>query len=153
VAAPDDDDVLHAPDDVELAGAQQAQVARAAEGPRGARQVRLERGARRRLGPPVAVRDARAGDPDLADLAVAAPLPGRRVDDRDLLLGQGATAADELAPARGSVARRDRVSTQHVRAWPHARAAAAHDERALGEPVHRAERLAAEADRSEGGHE
>ncbi|MCF0085441.1 hypothetical protein B0E37_00480 [Streptomyces sp. MH192] len=98
VAALHDDDVLGAADDVQLALAQEAEVARAEPG---GVLLPLDTGAEGLLGgvgaAPVAVGDAAPGEPDLPDaVARGDPSPGVRVDEGDVHAVHGRTASDDL---------------------------------------------------------
>ncbi len=89
---------------------------------------------------PVAVRDTRAGYPDLAHLAVRADRSGLRIDD--LHRGSGNRAADrDQLPGLG--VRRGGGMDRRTGCG------AGHQERGLGEPVHGQERRSVEAARSE----
>ena len=154
VAAPDDHQVLEPAGDEQLAVRQEAQVAGAEEGPlAGVGQDGAER-LRSLLGPvPVAVRDARAGDPDLAD-PVGAGIGVRRlgIDDRDhLVVGDPAGADQARASASSAVVTRRPGPARSRPPGPReqrARAdfgAAGDQQGRLGQPVAGQERLAAEA--------
>src|SRR4029079_17675221 len=95
VATADDDEVLDAAGDDELAVDERAEVARAQPG--AVVGLRRDRGAEslgRGIRPvPVALRDARSAHEDLADGARLGAPARLRVDDRDLVAGRRRPAA------------------------------------------------------------
>src|SRR5947207_1431782 len=96
VASADDDQVLEPAGDEQLVLDHEPEVSGPQEGSLASiRQTRAED----RLGlggpTPVAARDTRPGDPDLADLARRTGHPGVWVGDRDPLIGYAGTTADK----------------------------------------------------------
>src|SRR6185312_6900118 len=96
VAAADDQQILAAARDEQLAVVDEPQIAGAEIRLRVAGDARVERVARRILALPVAAGDARSPRPDLADRAGAARLLGLRIDDLDAAAIERRAAADEL---------------------------------------------------------
>ena len=158
VAPAQDDEILEPAGHVELAVEDEAQVAGAQEGP-GVRAVRAVRvagqaGAEVALGvlgpPPVALRHARPGDPDLPDPAGGRGARGRRLDHLQPLPQPRPAAADERPAARLAVRHplrpplleRCRAHRAHRRRDP--RRPAGREQRRLGEPEAGVERRAAE---------
>jgi hypothetical protein len=152
VAPADDDRVLAAAGDEQLALAPEAEVTGAQERALAGGQPRPERlpGVVRPL--PVALRDVRPGDPDLADAAVGQCGVGPRIDHDDLAARPGAAARDQLGRALrgrhgGALPQRGRVEA--VGGGPVPRHQAGDHEARLGEAVARVERLGPEAGRGE----
>ncbi len=141
VAAPQDDQVLDAAGDEQLAAMEEAEVAGAQERPLAGRQPAAER-RRGLLGTvPVAARYAGAGDPDLPHLAGLDLLGRLRVDHRHPLVAERLPRAGE-EPG---------IEAPHHRLRQ--RVAARDHERGLGEAVAGVERAGVEAADREGARE
>src|SRR5205085_7082778 len=112
VGAADDDDILDAAGDEQLAArvdkteiaGPQPRAVFLPDDPRPERCLALVRIA------PIALRDIGAGHPDLADAAVRKPLSALGVDDRDFLAGERAAAADDGLIIGGFAWRHGRVT-------------------------------------------
>ena len=151
VPAADDDQVLDPARDEQLAVAEEPEVAGAEEraavvpGQAGAADVAGLLGA-----VPVALRDARPRDPDLAHAVVGARAAGAGVDDRDDLALGGAAAADQPRGGRASSAsatspRPSASASTDSTVGRAARRIARDEQGGLGQPVAGQERLAPEA--------
>ncbi len=160
VDAADDDQILQAAGDVELAPQKESEVSRPQPAAlAGARDPAPEGVPGLLLQPPVAERDVVAADPDLPHLSgCAAPRP-LRLHDRHLFVEDGRAATDEIASLLGPGERlhhpmhleRPGVDGLHAGRAPAPRAG--DDQRRLGQPVAGEERLAAETRPREGGGE
>ena len=152
VAAPDDDQVLEPAGDEQLAVVEEAEVAGAQERPlAGVGQGAAERPLGRLGAVPVALRDARAGDPDLADPVGGASGPGLGVDDRDHLVVGDPAGADQRPRPRvvgggeGDPVPRERLGPDRPDDGGGRLRAAGDHQRRLGQAVAGQEGLAAEA--------
>ncbi len=118
VAPAQDDDVLDAPGDVELAPVDESQVARAQEGALAAvGQGGAEGRARRFLVMPIAEGHSRALDPELAHFTRRDAQPCRRVHQLDSRLGHQRAAANHVDRARAARGREgDTMALQLVAA-------------------------------------
>ncbi len=156
VPPPEDDQILEPAGDEQLAIAQEAEVSGAEEG---AVALADQTGAHHfpaLLGAvPVALRDARSRDPDLAYTILGARASGGGVDDRDHVAFGGAAAADQPRRGPGSDRLGDFISSERlgVRREHDGRAArgiGGDEQRGLGQAVAGQERLGTEAGRGEG---
>ena len=153
VTAPDDDHVLEPARDEKLSVAKETQIARAEER---ASLIAIDPGAEglgRGLGSvPVASGHARVSDPDFADAIGEALRGSRRNDDRNLPLGVGGSASDELRESRpllDSTAFQGRRHRPWRRVGPPAVPPARDQEGPLGQAVAGEEGFAAESARGE----
>ncbi len=157
IAAADDDEVLAASRDEQLAGAKEPQVPgaekRAAPGLRKIRRECLFG----LFGPsPVTLRNARSGDPDLADLVSPGWPPGLRIDNDDLLATSRLTATDQRCGAW--IFRRDlddpafaECDAIYVSKHRYRGVRSAGDQQCrLRQPIHRIKRLRPKTRRGEG---
>lgn len=151
IPTPQDDQVLEPARDEELAVAQEAEVPGPEERtPVVTGQARAHGLAGLLRTPPVALRDARPRDPDLADAALGAGALRHGIDDRDEMALGGTATADERRGRSGggrigdlAAAERVRVDRQHGR--PATRGVARNEEGRLGQAVARQERLGPES--------
>ena len=157
IAAADDDEILQAPRNKQLAVQVEAEVTGAQERPApGAREKCVERLFCFGRLTPIAPSDAAAGQPDLPDLVGRARPAGRRIHDDGLVVGLGVAATHERRRVR--ILRCDgdyAVFTQCVAVQvPHHRCGSVRFSRnqqgGFGHAVHGIERLRPEAGRGEG---
>ena len=137
----EDDQILQTPGDEQLPLAHHAQIA----GAQPALAITLDEGLGSRFGvTPVALGDARPGDPDLADLIVPQHLHRLRLDDAQRVLGIAPATGWQTAVRLARCAAGERL---------HLRLALggidAHIERRFGQTVARRKRLGTEARRRE----
>ena len=102
VPSAEDDQVFEPAGDEEHTILQKAKVARPQKRPHATLiQVGAQSFLRLRGSPPVALRDARPRDPDLADSILGALDPGRRIDDDDAMTGGDFTARGKALALAG----------------------------------------------------